>query len=82
MSQITFLSDFGDRDVYVGVMKGVIAQIKPKLSIIDLTHQITPHSLAAARFCFMNASAYFPNKTVHLGVVDPGVGACPKLTIL
>jgi S-adenosyl-L-methionine hydrolase (adenosine-forming) len=82
MSQITFLSDFGDRDVYVGVMKGVIAQINPKLSVIDLTHQIPPQNIAAARFCLMNAYAYFPEGTVHLAVVDPGVGGLRKAIAL
>lgn len=72
---LTLLSDFGDRDVYVGVMKGVIAQVNPKLRVIDLTHQIPPQDIAAARFCLMNAYAYFPKGTVHIAVVDPGVGS-------
>ncbi|MFN6482671.1 MULTISPECIES: SAM-dependent chlorinase/fluorinase [unclassified Nostoc] len=72
---ITLLSDFGDRDVYVGIMKGVIAQINPRLGVIDLTHQIPPQDIAAARFNLMNAYAYFPVGTVHLAVVDPGVGS-------
>ncbi|MEH1868205.1 MAG: SAM-dependent chlorinase/fluorinase [Nostoc sp.] len=72
---MTFLSDFGDRDIYVGVMKGVIAQINPRLRVIDLTHQIPPQDIAAARFCLMNAYPYFPVETVHLAVVDPGVGS-------
>jgi S-adenosyl-L-methionine hydrolase (adenosine-forming) len=72
---LTLLSDFGDRDVYVGVMKGVIAQINPRLTVVDLTHQIPPQSIAAARFCLMNAYAYFPMGTVHIAVVDPGVGS-------
>ncbi len=71
---LTLLSDFGDRDVYVGVMKGVIAQINPTLRVVDLTHQIPPQNIAAARFCLMNAYPYFPNGTVHVAVVDPGVG--------
>ncbi|QSJ17837.1 SAM-dependent chlorinase/fluorinase [Nostoc sp. UHCC 0702] len=74
-SVITLLSDFGDRDVYVGVIKGVIAQINPKLAIVDLTHQIPPQNIAAARFCLMNAYGYFPVGTVHVAVVDPGVGS-------
>ncbi len=82
MSQITFLSDFGDRDVYVGVMKGVIAQINPKLTIIDLTHQIAPQNIAAARFCLMNAYGYFPKGTVHVAVVDPGVGGIRRAIAL
>ena len=72
---MTFLSDFGDRYIYVGVMKGVIAQINPRLTVVDLTHQISPQDIAAARFCLMNAYPYFPVGTVHLAVVDPGVGS-------
>ncbi|WP_193194322.1 S-adenosyl-l-methionine hydroxide adenosyltransferase family protein [Nostoc sp. MG11] len=71
---LTLLSDFGDRDGYVGVIKGVIAQINPNLIVVDLTHQIPPQNIAAARFCLMNAYAYFPVGTVHVAVVDPGVG--------
>jgi S-adenosylmethionine hydrolase len=71
---LTLLSDFGDRDVYVGAMKGVIAQINPALKVIDLTHQIPPQDIAAARFCLMNAYPYFPTGTVYVAVVDPGVG--------
>lgn len=72
---ITLLTDFGLSDVYVGVMKGVIAQINPTLTIVDLTHQIPPQNIAAARFNLMNAYPYFPDGTVHIAVVDPGVGS-------
>uniref|UniRef100_A0A8J6ZYY5 SAM-dependent chlorinase/fluorinase n=1 Tax=Desmonostoc muscorum LEGE 12446 TaxID=1828758 RepID=A0A8J6ZYY5_DESMC len=72
---VTLLSDFGDRDVYVGVMKGVIAQINSQIMVVDLTHQIPPQDTAAARFCLMNAYPYFPVGTVHVAVVDPGVGS-------
>ena len=72
---ITLLSDFGLSDVYVGVMKGVIAQINPVLTVVDLTHQIPPQNIAAARFSLMNAYPYFPTGTVHIAVVDPGVGS-------
>lgn len=71
---LTLLSDFGDRDVYVGVMKGVIAKINSRVKIVDLTHQIPPQDIAAARFCLMDAYSYFPMETVHVAVVDPGVG--------
>ncbi|MBW4576700.1 MAG: S-adenosyl-l-methionine hydroxide adenosyltransferase family protein [Aphanothece sp. CMT-3BRIN-NPC111] len=74
-SIITLLSDFGLSDVYVGVMKGAIAQINPALHAIDLTHQIPPQNIAAGRFCLMNAYPYFPYGTVHIAVVDPGVGS-------
>ncbi|OCR00662.1 hypothetical protein BCD67_11860 [Oscillatoriales cyanobacterium USR001] len=72
---ITLLTDFGLRDVYVGVMKGAIAQINPQLTIIDLTHEIPPQNINAGRFCLMTAYPYFPLSTVHIAVVDPGVGS-------
>ncbi|MGL5082386.1 MAG: SAM hydrolase/SAM-dependent halogenase family protein [Microcoleaceae cyanobacterium] len=71
---ITLLTDFGISDVYVGVMKGVIAEVSPELQVVDLTHQIPPQNIAAARFCLMNAVPYFPVGTIHVAVVDPGVG--------
>lgn len=74
-SLLALMSDFGDRDVYVSVMKGVVAQINPQLTVVDLTHQIPPQNLAAARFCLMNAYPYFPIGTVYVAVVDPGVGS-------
>jgi S-adenosyl-L-methionine hydrolase (adenosine-forming) len=75
---LTLLSDFGLSDIYVGVMKGVIAQINPEIRVIDLTHQIPPQNIAAARFCLMSACSYFPDSTVHLAVVDPGVGSARR----
>ncbi|MCF2150133.1 SAM-dependent chlorinase/fluorinase [Desmonostoc muscorum LEGE 12446] len=81
-SVLTLLSDFGDRDVYVGVMKGVIAQINPALTVIDLTHQIPPQNILAARFCLLNAYPYFPVGTVHVAVVDPGVGGTRRAIAL
>lgn len=74
-SIITLLSDFGLSDVYVGVMKGVIAQINPTLTVIDLTHEVPPQNIAAARFCLMSAYPYFRDGTVYVAVVDPGVGS-------
>ncbi|MDY6901087.1 MAG: SAM-dependent chlorinase/fluorinase [Cyanobacteriota bacterium] len=71
---ITLLSDFGICDEYVAVMKGAIAKINPIVRVVDITHQIPPQNIAAARFCLMNAYPYFPTGTVHVAVVDPGVG--------
>jgi S-adenosyl-L-methionine hydrolase (adenosine-forming) len=73
-SLLTLLSDFGLNDVYVGMMKGVIAQVNPMLKVIDLTHQIAPQDVMAAQFNLMNAYPFFPAGTVHVAVVDPGVG--------
>ncbi len=72
---VTLLTDFGRQDVYVGVMKGAIATINPNLKVIDLTHEIPPQNIAAARFSLLNAYPYFPKNTVHIAVVDPGVGS-------
>ena len=71
---ITLLTDFGLNDVYVGVMKGVIARINPDARVIDLTHQIPPQDIASGQFNLLNAYPYFPAGTVHIAVVDPGVG--------
>lgn len=75
---VTLLTDFGLSDVYVGVMKGVIAQVNPGVRVIDLTHEVLPQDVAAARFCLMNAYPYFPPGTVHVAVVDPGVGSARR----
>ncbi|MGD1871859.1 MAG: S-adenosyl-l-methionine hydroxide adenosyltransferase family protein [Mastigocoleus sp.] len=72
---VTLLTDFGTQDEYVGVVKGVIATVNPNLQVIDLTHQIPPQDIEQARFCLMNAYPYFPEDTVHIAVVDPGVGS-------
>lgn len=79
---ITLLTDFGTQDVYVGVMKGVIAQICPTAQVIDLTHALPPQDVAAARFHLMNAYPYFPEGTIHVAVVDPGVGSTRRAIAL
>ncbi|QQE64913.1 hypothetical protein GFS31_15970 [Leptolyngbya sp. BL0902] len=71
---ITLLTDFGHQDAYVGVMKGIIASRCPTTTIVDLTHDIPPQDLWAARFQLLSVFPYFPPHTVHLVVVDPGVG--------
>jgi S-adenosylmethionine hydrolase len=75
---ITLLTDFGLQDAYVGVMKGAIARINPAVQVIDLSHGIPPQNISAASFCLASAFSYFPVGTVHLGVVDPGVGSARK----
>lgn len=71
---ITLLTDFGHQDAYVGVMKGVIASRCPTTPMVDLAHAIPPQDLWAARFQLLSVFPYFPPHTVHLVVVDPGVG--------
>ena len=74
MGTITMLTDFGYRDSYVGVMKGVIASISPQSQVIDLSHGIAPQDIVAARFNLLTSYGYFPLGTIHVVVVDPGVG--------
>jgi hypothetical protein len=71
---IALMTDFGLRDSYVGVMKGVIAGIAPQAKIIDLSHELPPQDVWAGRFCLLSAVPYFPPGTIFVGVVDPGVG--------
>ena len=71
---ITLLSDFGLSDSYVGAMKGVISSICPGASIVDITHEVPPQDLLQGAFLLSTAWHFFPSGTVHVAVVDPGVG--------
>lgn len=73
--QIVLLTDFGQQDGYVGIMKGVISGIAPQVPIIDLSHDLPPQDLMAARFVLWNSYRYFPAGTIFVCVVDPGVGS-------
>jgi len=68
------LSDFGLRDEYAGVMKGVILSICPSALIVDITHEIDPQNVFQAAYLIPSFYRFFPQGTVHLIVVDPGVG--------
>lgn len=72
---ITLTTDFGTSDTYVGIMKGVILNINPKAQIVDLTHAIPPQDIYEAAFSIYTAYRYFPKGTIHIIVVDPGVGS-------
>ena len=75
ISLITLLTDFGDRDYFVASMKGVILGINPQARIVDLTHQVAPQQIEDAAYVLKSAYRYFPDGTVHVAVVDPGVGS-------
>ena len=75
---ITFLSDFGTRDGYVGSVKGVIKSFRPQIEIIDISHAIEPFNIAMAAYTLLNYYRQYPPGTVHLAVVDPGVGSARK----
>ena len=71
---IALLTDFGSRDHYAGVVKGVIASIAPRASVIDITHGVPAQSIAAGAIALAQSWRYFPARTVFMAVVDPGVG--------
>lgn len=75
---IALLTDFGTRDPYVGIMKGVIAARCPGAMCIDLTHEVTPQQVTQGAYLLRSAYRYFPPYTVFLGVVDPGVGTARR----
>ena len=78
MILITLTTDFGLADSYVAVMKGVILGIAPQARIVDITHQIAPQNVRQAATVLQAAVPYFPPQTIHVAVVDPGVGSARR----
>ncbi|QOY89548.1 SAM hydrolase/SAM-dependent halogenase family protein [Paludibaculum fermentans] len=78
MPLITLLTDFGLHDHFVGVMKGVIAGIAPKTQVIDISHEVEPYHIGQARFLLSQSWPFFPKRTVHVCIVDPGVGTARR----
>ena len=76
---VTLLTDFGTRDPYVATMKGIILRTCPQVQIVDICHDIEPHDILGASFALAQAAPYFPPDTVHIVVVDPGVGTDRKI---
>lgn len=79
---ITLTTDFGTRDGYVGVMKGVITKINPSVKIIDISNNIESQNIFQAAYVLCTSYAYFPKGTIHIVVVDPGVGSSRKILCL
>jgi S-adenosylmethionine hydrolase len=79
---ITLLTDFGLQDHFVGTMKGVIASINPEALVIDITHDVVPHDIFQAAFLIKSTYQYFPPSTIHVVVVDPGVGTNRRALIV
>jgi S-adenosyl-L-methionine hydrolase (adenosine-forming) len=79
---ITLLTDFGSQDYFVGAMKGAILSINPAASIVDITHEISPQDIQAAAFNLLAVYKEFPAGTIHVVVVDPGVGSARRSAIL
>ncbi|HEY4243768.1 MAG TPA: SAM-dependent chlorinase/fluorinase [Kofleriaceae bacterium] len=81
MPIITLTTDFGTRDGYVGAMKGVIARLTPQATVYDLAHDIPRGDIAHAAWVVAQSTREFPRKTVHVCVVDPGVGG-PRQSVV
>jgi S-adenosylmethionine hydrolase len=79
---ITLLTDFGERGIYVGALKGVIYALHPAARIVDLTHQVTPQAIREGAFLLHAACPYFPPGTIHVAVIDPGVGTARRAIAL
>jgi S-adenosylmethionine hydrolase len=71
---ITLTTDYGTGDHLVAVLKGVILKVNPDVTIVDITHEVTPYDLLDGALAIASAYAYFPPRTIHVVVVDPGVG--------
>jgi S-adenosylmethionine hydrolase len=78
MTVITLLTDFGIRDGYPGVMKGVIWKIAPEVQIADISHAIRPQNIYHGALALKRTTRYFPPGTIHVAVVDPGVGTARR----
>lgn len=72
---VTLTTDFGTGDAYAGAMKGAILSVNAVVHVVDITHEVTPHDTVEAAFLLASAFRYFPPGTVHVAVVDPGVGS-------
>jgi S-adenosyl-L-methionine hydrolase (adenosine-forming) len=79
---ITLLTDFGLQDHFVAAMKGVILALNPDLTLVDISHLIPPHDIRSGAFTLGQAYSCFPPNTVHLAIVDPGVGTARKAMAL
>ncbi|AII58564.1 S-adenosyl-l-methionine hydroxide adenosyltransferase [Dehalococcoides mccartyi] len=82
MGIITLTTDFGLQDAYVAAMKGAILSINSNVRLLDISHQVEPQNIQQAAFLLGEASPYFPADTIHLAVVDPGVGSGRRGIIL
>lgn len=74
MAVVTFTTDFGTSDAYVGAMKGVVLSLAPEAVLVDITHQVPRQDVAAGALALAQAAPLFPPGSIHVAVVDPGVG--------
>ncbi len=78
MPIITLTTDFGWRDSYVGAMKGVLYSLAPDAHVVDVAHDVPPHDVVHGAFVIAQAAPHFPKGSIHIGVIDPGVGSLRK----
>ena len=79
---VTLLTDFGTGDYFVGAMKGALLAVNPRAQIVDITHEIAPHDVEAGAFTLLAAFDAFPAGTIHVAVVDPGVGSSRRAVVV
>ena len=82
MRVVTLLSDFGSKDGYVAQMKGTILDLCPNAVITDISHDIERHNIPMGSFILETSAPYFPEATIHVAVVDPGVGSARKAIVI
>ena len=82
MGVITLLTDFGTKDYFSGAMKGAILSVNPQANVVDITHEIPSHDVRSAAFTLANYYKNFPPATIHVCVVDPGVGSERRAVLL
>jgi S-adenosyl-L-methionine hydrolase (adenosine-forming) len=79
---VTLLTDFGAADYFVGAMKGAALSVNPRAQLVDLTHEIPAHDVEAGAFALASSFETFPPGTIHVAVVDPGVGSARRAVIV
>jgi S-adenosylmethionine hydrolase len=79
---VTLLTDFGTADYFVGAMKGALLAVNPRAQVVDITHEIPPQDIEAGAFTLLAAFDAFPAGTVHVAVVDPGVGSSRRPVVV
>src|SRR6267378_6471649 len=82
MKIVTLLSDFGLRDGYIAQMKGTILDLCPSAVITDISHYVERHNIPMGSFILETTTPYFPEDTIHVAVVDPGVGSARKAIVI
>ncbi len=78
---VTLLTDFGTKDTYVPQMKGVLLSLNQTLTIVDISHEVKPQNIFEGAFLLNTCYSFYPQKTIHIAVVDPGVGS-PRAALL